>query len=87
MQLEDGNWTYFEWKMDAHSASWVRNEHEMSAEKAPQKMHGWLLNRQQWKACATRRAFRQMKACAMELTAYENNTFIYNLGFGIRREN
>ena len=86
MQLEDGNWTYFEWKMDAHSASWVRNEHEMSTEKA--LPNAWLaLDPPAMESLCHEAGISPAEGLQAELTAYENTAFIYNLGFGIRREN
>lgn len=86
MQLEDGNWTYFEWQLDAHSASWVCNEHEMSTEKA--LPNAWLaLDPPAMENLCHEAGISPAEGLQAELTAYENTAFIYNLGFGIRREN
>lgn len=85
IQPEGSSWTYFEWKTDSQGAGWVRNEHEMSAEKAPP--NAWLsLEPSEMETLCHEAGISPEEGLQAELTSYDSDTFIYNPGFGIRRK-
>ncbi len=84
MQLEGENALYFRWDEDSHGASWVRNKHEMLEEKAAP--NAWLaLSPPEMESLCHEAGIWPEEGLQAELTSYNNDSFMYDLGFGIRR--
>ncbi|MGE4310371.1 type I-F CRISPR-associated helicase Cas3f [Desulfovibrio sp.] len=84
MRVEGGNTLYFRWDEDSHGASWVRNEHEMREEKAAP--NAWLaLSPPEMERLCHEAGIWPDEGLQAELTSYNNDSFMYDLGFGIRR--
>ncbi len=84
MRVDGENALYFRWDEDPHGASWVRNKHEMREEEAAP--NAWLaLSPPEMERLCHEAGIWPEEGLQAELTSYTNDSFMYDLGFGIRR--
>lgn len=85
MRLEAQSRHYLRWDSDGTFSRWVRNMSEMEEEAAAP--NAWLaLAAPQLEALCHEAGISPEEGLQVELTSYNNDSFIYNMGFGIRRK-
>lgn len=85
LHLEAGGRHYLRWDSDGTFSRWVRNMSEM--EEEPAAPNAWLaLSAPQLEALCHEAGISPQEGLQVELTSYNNDSFIYNMGFGIRRK-